>query len=63
VRALAREAAGELGDDRGFDRVLAVAMNTVAGLALTREFDPSGRARRGDPWPYHRAALERMLGG
>ena len=47
----------------GFDRRLAVAMNTVAGLALVREFDPSGRASRGNPWPYHRAALERMLGG
>ena len=42
---------------------LAVAMNTVAGLALTREFDPSGRASKGNPWPYHRAALERMLDG
>ena len=47
----------------GFDRKLAVAMNTVAGLALTREFDPSGRASKGNPWPYHRAALERMLAG
>jgi AcrR family transcriptional regulator len=45
----------------GFDRKLAVAMNTVAGLALTREFDPSGRAGKGHPWEYHRAALERML--
>ena len=36
-------------------------MNTVAGLALVREFDPSGRASRGNQWPYHRAALERML--
>ena len=38
-------------------------MNTVAGLALMREFDPSGRASRGNPWPYHRDALERMLDG
>ena len=60
---LSAEVAGELGAEDGFDRKLAVAMNTVAGLALTREFDPSGRARRGDPWPYHRAALERMLDG
>ncbi len=59
--AVAREVAGDLGDDPGFDRKLAVAMNTVAGLALVREFDPSGRASRGNPWPYHRAALERML--
>ena len=36
-------------------------MNTVAGLALVREFDPSGRASRGNQWPYHREALERML--
>ena len=59
---VAREVAGELGAEKDFDRRLAVAMNTVAGLALVREFDPSGRASRGDPWPYHRAALERVLG-
>jgi AcrR family transcriptional regulator len=59
---LSAEVAGELGAEAGFDRKLAVAMNTVAGLALTREFDPSGRASRGRPWEYHRAALERMLG-
>ena len=58
---LSAEVAGELGAERTFERKLAVAMNTVAGLALTGEFDPSGRASRGDPWPYHRAALERML--
>jgi AcrR family transcriptional regulator len=59
---LSAEVAGELGAEPGFDRKLAVAMNTVAGLALTREFDPSGRASTGRPWEYHRAALERMLG-
>jgi AcrR family transcriptional regulator len=58
---LSAEVAGDLGAEPGFDRKLAVAMNTVAGLALTREFDPSGRASKGNPWPYHRAALERML--
>ena len=58
---VARQVAGELGEEPGFDRKLAVAMNTVAGLALVREFDPSGRASRGNQWPYHRAALERML--
>jgi AcrR family transcriptional regulator len=58
---IAREVAGELGGEPGFDRKLAVAINTVAGLALVREFDPSGRARRGKQWPYHREALERML--
>lgn len=62
VARLSAEVAGELGEQPGFERQLAVAMNTVAGLALVREFDPSGRAARGDPWPYHRAALERMLG-
>ena len=36
-------------------------MNTVAGLALMREFDPSGRASKGNQWPYHRAALERVF--
>ena len=58
---VAREVAGEIGAEPDFDRRLAVAMNTVAGLALVREFDPSGRASRGNPWRYHRAALERML--
>jgi AcrR family transcriptional regulator len=61
TRSVAREVAGDLGSEPGFDRMLAVAMNTIAGLALTRAFDPSGRARRGNPWPYHRAALERMI--
>ena len=59
---LSAEVAGELGGEPDFQRRLAIAMNTIAGLALTREFDPSGRAQRGDPWRYHRAALERMLG-
>ena len=60
---IAREVAGDLGGEPGFDRKLTVAMNTIAGLALVREFDPSGRASRGNQWPYHRAALERMLDG
>ena len=60
---IARGVAGELGDEPGFDRKLAVAINTVAGLALVREFDPSGRARRGQQWGYHREALEQMLDG
>jgi AcrR family transcriptional regulator len=60
---VARDVAGDIGAERGFDRRLAVAMNTVAGLALVREFDPSGRASKGNPWRYHRAALERMLEG
>jgi AcrR family transcriptional regulator len=60
---IAREVAGDLGGEPDFDRKLAVAMNTIAGLALVREFDPSGRASRGNPWKYHRAALERMLDG
>ena len=58
---LSADVAGDLGAEAGFDRKLAVAMNTVAGLALTREFDPSGRASKGNPWPYHRETLERML--
>jgi AcrR family transcriptional regulator len=58
---LSAEVAGDYGAEPGFDRKLAVAMNTVAGLALTREFDPSGRASKGNQWPYHREALERML--
>lgn len=63
VCELAREVAGELGRDPQFDRKLAVAMNTVAGLAMMREFDPSGRAVKGNQWPYHRAALEPLFGG
>jgi AcrR family transcriptional regulator len=54
---------GELADEPGFDRRLAVAVNTVAGLALVREFDPSGRASQGNQWPYHRAALEGVMLG
>jgi len=60
---ISREVAGELGEEPGFDRKLAVAINTVAGLARVREFDPSGRARSGRQWRYHREALERMLDG
>jgi AcrR family transcriptional regulator len=61
---VAAEVVGPLADEPDFDRRLAVATNTVAGLALVREFDPSGRASRGNQWPYHRAALEGvMLGG
>ncbi len=63
VSEVAREVAGELGTDPQFDRKLAVAMNTVAGLALMRDFDPSGRAVKGNQWPYHRAALEPLFGG
>ena len=62
VSKLAAEVAGDLGSEPGFERKLAVAMNTVAGLALVREFDPSGRASRGNPWAYHREALEQVLG-
>ncbi|MDQ3571252.1 MAG: TetR/AcrR family transcriptional regulator [Actinomycetota bacterium] len=60
---IAGEIVGDIGVEPGFERKLAVAMNTIAGLALVREFDPSGRARRGNPWAYHREALERMLDG
>ncbi len=63
ITELAAEVAGEPGAAKDFERRLAVAMNTVAGLALTREFDPSGRASKGNQWPYHRAALERMFEG
>lgn len=55
----AREVAGELAEDPDFDRMLAVAMNTAAGLALVRAFDPAARAGRGDAWAFHRAVLER----
>jgi AcrR family transcriptional regulator len=61
VAGLAREVAGEAGSEPDFERRLTVAMNTVAGLALVREFDPSERASRGNPWAYHRAALERLF--
>jgi len=62
MREISGEVAGEVADEPGFDRMLAVAMNTAAGLALVRGFDPSGRGGRGNPWPYHREALERMVG-
>lgn len=58
---VAAEVAGELASEPGFDRRLAVATNTIAGLALVREFDPSGRASKGNQWPYHREALELVL--
>jgi AcrR family transcriptional regulator len=62
VSKLSAEVAGDVGAEPGFERKLAVAMTTVAGLALVREFDPSGRASRGNPWAYHREALEQVLG-
>jgi AcrR family transcriptional regulator len=60
---VAAEVAGPLAAEPDFERRLAVATNTVAGLALVREFDPSGRASRGNQWPYHREALERVMLG
>ncbi len=60
---VAAEVAGPLASAPDFDRRLAVATNTVAGLALVREFDPSGRASKGNQWPYHREALERIFTG
>jgi AcrR family transcriptional regulator len=59
----AREVAGELASEPGFDRMLAVAMNTAAGLALVRAFDPAARAKRGDAWAFHREVLERGFEG
>jgi AcrR family transcriptional regulator len=58
---VAAEVAGPLAAEPDFERRLAVATNTVAGLALVREFDPSGRASKGNQWPYHRDALERVF--
>jgi AcrR family transcriptional regulator len=60
---VAAEVAGPLANATDFDRRLAVATNTVAGLALVRGFDPSGRASKGNQWPYHRAALEGVMLG
>jgi AcrR family transcriptional regulator len=60
---VAAEVAGPLAAEPDFERRLAVATNTVAGLALVREFDPSGRASKGNQWPYHRAALEGVMLG
>jgi AcrR family transcriptional regulator len=57
------EILGDLAAHPDFERRLAIATNTVAGLALVREFDPSGRAQAGNQWSYHRAALERVLAG
>jgi len=61
LQAMAAQIVGELADEPEFDRLLAVATNAVAGLALTREFDPSRRAAKGNQWPYHRDALERIF--
>ena len=63
LAAHAAELVGDVADHPGFERRLAVAMNTVAGLALVRQFDPSGRADRGDQWAYHRALLEPLVLG
>lgn len=62
IVAGAREVAGELATDPSFDRMLAVAMNTAAGLALVRAFDPAARPGRGDAWTFHRTVLERGFG-
>ena len=61
--AHSHEIVGDLASHPDFDRRLAVATNTVAGLALVREFDPSGRARAGNQWAYHREALEGVMLG
>ena len=61
--AHSHEIVGDLAKHPDFDRRLAVATNTVAGLALVREFDPSGRARAGNQWAYHREALEGVMLG
>ena len=58
---VAADVAGPLAAAPDFDRRLAVATNTAAGLALVRGFDPSGRASRGNQWSYHREALERVM--
>jgi AcrR family transcriptional regulator len=58
---VAAEVAGPLAEQPDFDRKLAVATNTAAGLALVRGFDPSGRASKGNQWPYHREALEQVF--
>jgi AcrR family transcriptional regulator len=60
---VAAEVAGPLAAEPDFDRRLAVATNTVAGLALVREFDPSGRASKGNQWSYHREALAGIFTG
>ena len=63
LAAHSAEIVGDLAAHPHFDRRLAVATNTVAGLALVREFDPSGRASQGNQWPYHREALTTIFTG
>jgi AcrR family transcriptional regulator len=61
-RTHARKLFGEYARTKGFDRRLAVALNTMRGLALVHAFQPVAH-ERADPWPYHRRELERMLTG
>jgi AcrR family transcriptional regulator len=63
VRELAAQVVGELASEPDFERRLAVALNAIAGLAMVRAFDPSGRGRGRGTWEYHREALVRVLAG
>ncbi len=61
IRELAVEIVGETARTAGFEARLSVVLSTVRGLALAQAFEPTGRRRSKDPWPVHRAALERIL--
>jgi AcrR family transcriptional regulator len=61
IRALAVDIVGEPARSPGFEARLSVVLSTLRGLALFQAFEPTGRRRLRDPWPAHRAALERVL--
>lgn len=61
IRELAVEIVGEAARTAGFEARLSVVLSTVRGLALAQAFEPTDRRRSKDPWPVHRAALERIL--
>ncbi|MBA2348657.1 MAG: TetR family transcriptional regulator [Solirubrobacterales bacterium] len=61
IRELSVEIVGAPARSSDFQARLSVVLSTIRGLALTQAFEPTGRRRSRDPWPVHRAALERLL--
>lgn len=61
IRKLSVEIVGETARSAGFEARLTVVLSTIRGLALAQAFEPTGRRRQRDPWPVHRAALERLM--
>ena len=63
IAQLSAEVAGELGAEPGFDRQPRGGDEHRRRAGAGARVRPSGRASNGNPWPYHREALERMLDG